>query len=192
MSTGGPRFAELKVEELNAAQRPLADRVMREIKRASLSGPFSIMLRCPGMAAGMIETFEYYRLRTGLDPRLKELAILILAREWTADFEWYAHKPAAERAGLAAATIEELRLGRRPATLKPDEAIVYDFATALVRERGVSDAVFAAARDLLGEERLIDLAALLGEYMKVALLLGLGRVGVPAGQELPPLEGRTR
>jgi len=137
------------------------------------------------MASGMIDLYEYYRFRSKLDPRLKELAILIVAREWSAQFEWFAHKPLAVAAGLAEAAIEEPRWGKWPAALKPDEATVYDFVVALVREHEVGDAQFAAALALLGEEKLVDLTTLVGEYMKVALILNLGRVSVPAGNDLP-------
>jgi len=179
-----PRFAPLTLEVLTPAQKPVADRLLKST-RAGLGGPFGIMLRSPGMAAGMVELFEYYRFKTPLEPRLKELAILILAREWTAQFEWFAHKPAAVAAGLAEATIEDLRDGLRPRSLRPDEATIYDFVVALVRDHEVSDAAFAPTLALLGEEKLVDLTSLVGEYMKVALILNMGRVGVPAGNELP-------
>jgi 4-carboxymuconolactone decarboxylase len=186
-----PRFPQLNVDKLDAAQKPLAERVTAATHH--IGGPFSIILRSPGMAEGMIAQFEYFRFKAPLDRRLKELAILMLAREWTAQYEWYAHKQAAVTAGLDEGTIEELRQGKRPSHLKPDEAVVYDFGITLIRRHEVDDATFAAARELLGERSLIDLTALIGEYMKVALILNMGRVGVPAGQELPlpPLAARA-
>jgi len=123
----GPRFSELKPGDLNAAQKPLAERIERGLGRPGLGGPFSIMLRSPGMAVGLIESFEYNRLHTKLDPRVKEFATLIVAREWTAQFEWYAHRPAAERAGLAPSIIEALRVGKRPPAMSPDDTAIYDF-----------------------------------------------------------------
>jgi len=179
-----PRFSRLTQEGLTEAQKPVVERLAKSV-RNGLGGPFDIMLRSPDMANGMVELFEYYRFRTKLPPRLKEFAILILAREWTAQFEWFAHRPAAEKAGLAAATIEALRLGKRPDAMPSDEAAVYDLAVALIRDHEASDAVFDAARTVLGEEQLVDLISMIGEYMKVALLLNAGRVGVPDGNELP-------
>jgi len=182
-----PRFRRLSPDTLTAAQQPIVDRLKRSLPpgRDGLGGPFDIMLLSPGMASGMVDLFEYYRFRTKLPARLKEFAILILAREWTAQFEWFAHKPAAETAGLSAAVIADLRLGQRPAAMQPDEVAVYDLATALIRDHAADDAAFDKARALLGDEQLVDLISLLGEYMKVALLLNAGRVGVPAGNELP-------
>ncbi len=179
-----PRFSRLSLDGLTEAQKPVVARLAKSV-RNGLGGPFDVMLRSPDMANGMVELFEYYRFRCKLPPRLKELATLILAREWTAQFEWFAHKPAAQRAGLADAVIEDLRLGKRPAAMRPDETAIYDFAVAVIREHEVGDAAFATARDLLGEEQLVDLVTLIGEYMKVALLLNVGRVGVPDGNELP-------
>jgi 4-carboxymuconolactone decarboxylase len=184
MADSAPRFPRLSPERLTEAQKPVYERLAK-IGRGSLGGPFDIMLRSPGMADGMIASYEHFRFHGRLDPRLKEFAILIVAREWTAQFEWYAHKPQAEKAGLSDATIADLRLGKRPASLQADEAIVYDLVTSLLRDHAVSDAVFAKALGLLDEERLVDLIALVGEYMKVALILNVGRVGVPDGNELP-------
>jgi 4-carboxymuconolactone decarboxylase len=188
MAGSEPRFSPLSPDHLTAAQQPVVDRLKKSL-RGGLGGPFDIMLRSPGMANGMVELFEYYRFQTKLETRLKEFAILILAREWTAQFEWFAHQPAAVKAGLAEPVIEELRQGKRPAALQPDETAIYDLVIALVRDHEVSDPVFTPALALLGEEQLVDLISMVGEYMKVALLLNAGRVGVPAGNEppLPPL-----
>ena len=184
MAGNEPRFSRLSPDRLTEAQKPVYER-LASIGRGSLGGPFDIILRSPGMANGMISSYEHFRFHGRLDPRLKEFAILIVAREWTAQFEWYAHKPQAEKAGLSGAIIAELRLGKRPAALQADEAIVYDLVTSLLRDHAVGDAIFAKALGLLDEERLVDLIALVGEYMKVALILNVGRVGVPEGNELP-------
>lgn len=191
MADATPRFSPLDLEKLTDAQKPVVARLAKHV-RNGLGGPFDVMLRSPDMANGMVELFEYYRFRCKLPPRLKEFATLILAREWTAQFEWFAHKPAAQRAGLADSVIEDLRLGNRPAAMQSDEVIVYDFAIALIRRHEVDDAAFAKARGLLGDEQLVDLITLIGEYMKVALLLNTARIGVPDGNELPlpPLEAR--
>ena len=187
-----PRFAPLVEAEFTMAQRAQAARIEKLTRPGTgTRGPFNIMLRSPGMAAGMIELFEYYRLASTLDPRLKELAILMVAREWTAQFEWFAHAPAAEKAGLAPATIEALRHGRRPPALRDDEAVIHDFVAAMLRDHEVGDATFAKARALLGEERLVDLVGLIGEYVKVSMILNLGRVAVPDGNA-PPLLPRAK
>jgi 4-carboxymuconolactone decarboxylase len=187
MADIAPRFRRLSPDTLTAAQQPIVDRLKKSLLpgRDGLGGPFDIMLLSPGMANGMVDLFEYYRFHTKLPARLKEFAILILAREWTAQFEWFAHKPAAEKAGLPAAVIADLRLGKRPAAMRPDEVAIYDLATALIRDHAAGDAAFDRARGLLGDEQLVDLISLIGEYMKVALLLNAGRVGVPDGNELP-------
>jgi len=184
MTGNAPRFSRLSPEQLTESQKPVVARLAKSV-RNGLGGPFDIMLRSPDMAQGMVELFEYYRFRSKLPARLKELAILILARAWTAQFEWFAHRQAAKDAGLADAVIADLRLGKRPAAMAGDETVIYDFATALIRDHEVSDPVFARARDLLGDEQLVDLITLIGEYMKVALVLNVGRIGVPEGNELP-------
>jgi 4-carboxymuconolactone decarboxylase len=184
MAASPPRFSPLTMEGLTDAQRPVVARLMKSIPRA-LGGPFTVVLRSPEMANGMIEIFEYNRFRSKLPPRLRELATLIVAREWTAQYEWYVHKPAAVAAGLSEETIAELRLGKRPATLKSDEATIYEFVIAMLRQHEVGDAAFDRAVTLLGEEQLVDLIALVGEYLKVSLILNVGEVEIPDGGELP-------
>jgi 4-carboxymuconolactone decarboxylase len=183
-----PRFAPLTMDGLDTAQRPVVDRLAKSGVRA-LGGPFTIMLKSPLMANGMVELFEYYRFKSKLDPRLRELATLMVAREWTAQFEWWAHAPAAAKAGLAESVIADLQLGKRPAAMQSDEATVYDFVIALLRRHEASDDTFDRTLALLGEEQLVDLITLVGEYMKVSLILNVGQVGIPEGGEapLPPL-----
>jgi 4-carboxymuconolactone decarboxylase len=188
------RFSPLSTDDLTEAQRPVVDRLLKALPRG-LGGPFVIMLKSPEMANGMIELFEYYRFKSKLDPRLKELATLMVAREWTAQFEWWAHRPAAEKAGLSPAVIADLRLGKRPSAMTSDEATVYDFVVAMLRRHEAEDDVFGRALALLGEAQLVDLITLVGEYLKVSLILNVGRVGIPDGGEppLPPLgEGAGR
>lgn len=185
MSGSEPRFSPLTVETLNAAQRPVAERLLKLLPNG-LGGPFPIMLKSPGMATSMIDLFEHYRFNSTLETRLRELATLVVAREWTAQFEWWAHAPLAAKAGLSDAAIADLRQGKRPIALKDDEAVVYDLVVALLRDHGVGDALFAKAKALLGEERLVDLVSLVGEYVKVSMILNIGQVGIP-NSGAPPL-----
>uniref|UniRef100_UPI003F884D61 hypothetical protein n=1 Tax=Methylobacterium sp. NMS12 TaxID=3079766 RepID=UPI003F884D61 len=79
----------------------------------------------------------------------------------------------------------DLKANRRPAAMKPDEAAVYDFCMELSTQRAVSDQTFARAKDVLGEQGVVDLTALTGTYVTVAMLLSMAEEGVPPGKEPP-------
>src|SRR4029079_15617026 len=114
------------------------DRVLR-------GGPFNAWLRSPELGDRLQKVGEYIRYQTSLPLRLNEFAILITAREWTSQYEWYAHHPLAMKAGLDPKIAEELALGKRPSEMKEDEAAVYDFCIQLHRTRKVDDATFKRA-----------------------------------------------
>ena len=123
--------------------------------------------------------------------RLNELAILITARAWDAQFEWWAHHRLALEAGLDPAVAADIAEGRRPASMQADEAVVYDFCTELRTTRRVSDATLAAALDLLGEQGVIELIAVCGYYDMVSMTLNVAEVPLPDGVE-PPLKPLRR
>jgi 4-carboxymuconolactone decarboxylase len=117
---------------------------------------------------------------------MNELAILIQARLLTSQVEWYAHYPLAIKSGLPEAVAADLKQGKRPTTMKPDESVVYDFCMELSTTHAVSDATFKKAKEMLGEQQLVDLVVLSGTYITVAMLLSAAEEGVPAGKT-PPL-----
>jgi len=113
------------------------------------------------------------------------------AKWWSSQFEWYAHEPLAKNAGLSTLIIEDIHAGKRPARMQPDEAVVYDFCTEMREHRRVSDATYAAARKLLGEKGVVDLAALMGYYDLVSIILNLDRYPLAPGATLPFPEPRN-
>jgi len=117
--------------------------------------------------------------------RLNEFAILIVGRQWRSQVEWFAHAPLAEKAGLSPAIIAELKANRRPANMTPDEAAVYDFVTELLTRHEVSDETFDRARQLLGDQRVVDLTAVAGTYVTIAMILAMAEEGMPPGEEPP-------
>ena len=81
--------------------------------------------------------------------------------------------------------VAELKTNKRPSNMKPDEAIVYDFVTELTTKHAVSDETFKRAKEILGEQQIVDLTAVAGTYVTVAMILAMAEEGVPAGKELP-------
>lgn len=184
-----PRFARMTLEQTSGAQRALAERMVKET-RAGLGGPWNVLVRSPEVGVGILDLYNYYRHRAPLGQRLVEFGILVTAREWSSNYEWFIHYPIGVAQGLAPEMLADLRLGRRPAAMKPDEAIVYDFAIELLRTHGVSDATFARAKAQFGEQGVVDLTTLVGTYVSVAGVLSVGGVTGTATDGptfLPPL-----
>jgi len=153
--------------------------------RGGVRGPFRIMLRSPVLADRVQKLGEYLRYRTSLPARLNEFAILINARFWDSKYEWFAHKPLAIKGGLDEAIANDLARYKRPANMKADEELVYDFCTNLHRDHLVSDALFKRAVATLGEQGVIDLIGVSGYYTLVAMVLSVAEVPLPPGEKSP-------
>jgi len=129
------------------------------------------------------------RFATSVPQRLYELAIIITARHWTAQFEWTAHHRSALQAGLSPAIADAIAVGRRPPAMQPDEEAVYNFATELLQTTQVTDRTFDAAKRVLGERGVVDLISVMGWYGTVSMYLNVDRYPLPQGAqpELKPL-----
>jgi 4-carboxymuconolactone decarboxylase len=169
------RFQQLKLEDTSGDQHALAERMLKET-RVGLGGPWNVMLRSPEMSQGLLSLYNYFRWKTALPRPLVELAILTTAREWSVQFEWFAHYPIALQAGLSPAILADLRVGRRPGNMKPEEAVTHEFTVELCRKHVVSDATFQKARTLLGEKNVVDLTSLVGTYISIGALLNVAEV----------------
>jgi 4-carboxymuconolactone decarboxylase len=185
LAEGEPRFSQLRMDQLNELQRRLAERIMK-VSSAGLGGPYSILLRSPILAERYLGMTDYLRFETSLPHRLNELAILIQARLWDAQYEWWAHHPIAMRAGVSPQVADAIRDGKRPMFTNADEEVVYDVCIELLRDRHLTDATFERAKERLGEQPTIDLVAVAGFYVMVSTVLIAGRVAVPDGGK-PPL-----
>jgi 4-carboxymuconolactone decarboxylase len=179
-----PRFPQLTLEELNEQQRPLGEKIMK-ISSVGIGGPYNPLLRSPVLASRMYDLLEYLRWNSSLPPRLSELAILIQARLWRSQVEWYAHYPLALKAGLSEQVAADLKANKRPTGMKPDEEAAYDLCMDLSTKHEVSDEVFNRAKQVLGEQQVVDLIGISGTYITVAMILSAAEAGVPAGKELP-------
>jgi 4-carboxymuconolactone decarboxylase len=197
-----PRFEPLDPAALDDRQQVAASGLLAGATRAggpggqhmaatgSFPGPYDFLLRSPELALRWRQYAEYVRFDTSLPLRLNEFAILIQARYWTAQFEWWAHQPLALRAGLSEAVAEDLRYGRRPEAMADDEAAVYDFCVELMQDRTVSDAVLTRLRRHLSEQQVVDLVAVTGFYATVSMILNTVDAALPEGTP-PPLPALT-
>ena len=188
LSLRGDRFPPLTWETMTAEQTKMAEHILSG-GRPTLDGPHNVLLRNPAWADLAQEYGGQMRFLKTVPVKLRELTIILVARDWNAEFEWQAHRAAAVQAGLDSSVIKAIAEGRRPEKLSADEAAVYNFATELLKTRKVSDPTFAAAKQQFGESGVVDLMGLMGWYQLVAMLLNVDRYPLNPGQtpELKPL-----
>jgi 4-carboxymuconolactone decarboxylase len=179
-----PRFPQLIFDQLSEAERPLGEQVMK-VSSVGIGGPYNLLLRSPVLGQRMFDLFDYLRWKTSVPTRLNEFAILIIGRQWRSQMEWFAHVPIATKAGLSGDIIAELKANKRPSKMAEDEALVYDFVTELTTTHKVSDETFARARKLFSDQQIIDLTAVAGNYVMVAMILAMAEQSVPDDKEEP-------
>jgi 4-carboxymuconolactone decarboxylase len=179
-----PRFPQLTMDRLNDQQKPLAEQVMK-VSSVGIGGPYNLLLRSPVFGQKMFDMLYYLRWQTSVPLKLNEFAILIVGRQWRSQVEWFAHAPLAIKAGLSPDIVAQLKANKRPSNMSPEEAAVYDFVTELTTRQAISDDTFSRARQLLGEQQVIDLTAVSGTYVSLAMLLAMAEQSVPPDKEEP-------
>src|SRR3984957_10360841 len=182
--SNAPRFPQLTMDQLDDKQRPFPGGGVK-VSSLGIGGPYNSLLRSPVLGQRLLDLFHYLRWETSVPLRLNEFAILIIGRQWRSQVEWFAHAPLAIKAGLAPAIVADLKANRRPANMPPEEAAVYDFVTELTTRHEVSDETFDRAKRLLGEQQVVDLTAVAGSYVSIAMLLAMSEMTVPPGKEEP-------
>ena len=181
------RFVPLKAEELTPPQKAWADAITAPPRNAKFGNPpYRAYIRSPELASRLSALSDYLRWNTSLSPRLSEMAILITAREWSAQYEWFAHYPLALKGGLDPQVADAIAAGKRPDGMKDDEAALYDLATALYRDRKVSDPVYKAALEKFGERGIMDVIGIIGYYDLVSMTL-ITMQAVPPNDSVKPL-----
>ena len=174
------RMPPISADRLTDEQQKAIDE-FRAARSAEITGPFVALLRSPEVLSRARAMGDYVRYRSALPPRLSEFVILITARGWTQNYEWNAHRPLAERAGVSPAVITAIAEGRRPGGMTEDEDILYTFCDELLRSRSVSDPTYARAVARFGERGVIDTIGIVGYYTMIAMVLNTARTPLPPG-----------
>lgn len=170
---GARRFRLIPFTEMTPEQKKYADAVLDGPTSktgsaaavpgaATIGAPFNVYLRSPLLAEELRKVAEYIRFKTTLPAKLNEFAILVTARQWGSQYEWFAHHRLAMRAGLDPKIAEDLAQGKRPANMPPDETAIYNFSQELHTTHAVSDATYKAVVDRFGEQGAVDLIAVNG------------------------------
>src|ERR1700753_856230 len=177
-------FPQLTRDQLSEAQKPLGEQIMK-VSSVGIAGPYNPIMRSPVLGQRLFDLFHYLRWETPVPTKLNEFAILIIGRQWRSQVEWYAHAPLAAKAGLSSDIIADLKANKRPSGMAEDEALVYDFVTELTTTQKVSDETYARAKKLFTDQQIVDLTAVSGNYVMVAMMLAMAGETASPGKEPP-------
>jgi 4-carboxymuconolactone decarboxylase len=181
-----PRLDMPEQGSLTPAQRALCDAIASGPRGTfKFSGPFAIWLHAPELGLVAQALGAHCRYKTSLSPRQSEFAILTTARMWRAQYEWQAHAPMAEKAGVSAKTIRDIKAGRYPADAPADERAIYDFIIELYRARRVGDRNYRRVLKHLDTTGTVELVGIIGYYALISMTLNVFRAATDPDQPLP-------
>jgi 4-carboxymuconolactone decarboxylase len=179
------RMPPIPPEKYTDAQKKAAEEITSG-PRKELVGPFIPLLRSPEYMSRLQKVGEYLRYNTKLGSNISEFIILLIARNCTQQFEWYAHESLALKAGVNAETIKAIAQGWRPTAMTQDEDMIYEYVHELLEHQAVSDPTYARVVNRFGEQGIIDITGLCGYYTLLGMLMNVTRTPVPPGVA-PPL-----
>ena len=163
----GNRLPAIKREDLDDAGKKLFD--LRG--PADSFGPGAIRLYSPSVAEHMDGVNDYLRHKSGIDPRLVELAILVTARELDSEYVWTAHEPQGLKAGLQPETIDIVKHRKPTNSLAEKDAVIIQLGREAIGKHHVSSDVAARALNLFGKQGAVNIVSLMGDYASTAILL---------------------
>jgi 4-carboxymuconolactone decarboxylase len=186
--TSGFRLPLPKRDDLDEIGKAAYDRGTRPgATMMGLQGPAGIQLYTKG-APHLVALNQYLRFKSGISPRIREIAILTTAREMDSQFEWAAHEPEALNVGVPANVVETIKHRRATTGLDDSDAAVIELGRQIWRTHKVTSELFAKAKSLFGPNMLIDIVMLMGNYASTAALLATVDMQLHKGQDplLPP------
>jgi 4-carboxymuconolactone decarboxylase len=180
-------LTEITDDQMTAPQRALRDAIYSSPRgiRKKLTGPFQIWLNAPDIGLLAQALGAHCRFKTSLSPRLSETAILATAQIWKAQYEWHAHAPMAEQAGVKLQTIKDIRAGRPPKSAAKDERAIVEFVRELYKTRRVSDRTYKRVHAFLGDAGIVDLVGICGYYALISMTLNTFRAQLPDDAAVP-------
>ncbi|MES2071718.1 MAG: carboxymuconolactone decarboxylase family protein [Pseudomonadota bacterium] len=179
------RLPTIAPEKYTEEQKKAAEEFL-VTRKVPVFGPFEPLMHSPQVMSQARAMGDYLRYNSAIGNTLSELAILVTAREWTQDYEWYVHYPIALKMGIKKDIADAIADGKRPSGMSEDEEIVYDFSTELHKNKRVSDATFARADKRFGKKGVVDLTGINAYYTLLAMQLNAARYPLPKdGKPLP-------
>ena len=175
------RLPEFDEARFDARQKTIYDEIIAA--RGHLGGPFKIWIYSPELADRNQRLGIFLRYQTSLEPRLSELAILVVGRHFDCQVECTLHEGFAREAGLEDEIIDALRNRQKPTDLGPAENAVYAYTTELLARGRVGDRTFATAHSAVGDQGVVELTSLIGHYVHVSMTLNAFEVPLPPDVE---------
>ena len=173
-------------EKLTPQQKKYVESILSG-PRGDITGPLGVMMVSPELGDLAQKAIAYSRFAgregfSSVPPKLNELAILIVAKHWSAEYVWNAHHTAAERLGIPSEVVEAIRTGKRPAAMEKDVEVIYNFTSDFITKREVSDPTLQAAKTVLGGDRgVVDLVGTMGLYQISSMMVALDQTPLPQG-----------
>jgi len=153
---------------------------------AGLKGPIGIWLYSQGSLPHLKGLHQYLRFDSGISPAVREIAILVVARETSCQFQWATHEGAALQAGASPTTIEVIKFRRGTESLNEQDAVVIELGRQAFGAHAVSSDIYDRALTLFGATMLVDIVLLMGTAAASSALLTIFDMQLRPGQE-PPL-----
>lgn len=185
------RLPLLRPEDMSPEQKAVYDAIVGGARAAaprsgsltnddgSLIGPFNAMVTSPTVGGPLQAVGESLRYRSSLSPAVRELAIVLTAAHWDAPFEWWAHAPLAERAGIAPDAIAAIEKGDTPVFADEEHRLVHEACVALLDSGTLGGEMYSALEERLGRAAVVELLVLVGYYSTIAFVLNATAVEVP-------------
>jgi 4-carboxymuconolactone decarboxylase len=175
-------------DSVHEEQRTVFDALVQQRGNVPNAGPLAIMIHVPElMQRG--ENFRAY-LRgddSCLPLKIRELAMILTARELDCQFIWNAHAALARRAGVREAIVDHIRDQKELTGLTPDETAVVNYGREFFRTHRVSQATFDAALAQFGVRGVVELTNLMGYYALLAFNVNVFGVELPTESAEAPL-----
>jgi 4-carboxymuconolactone decarboxylase len=161
------------------AEQKQAAAAFEAARKVPVFGPFEPLMHSPEVMSQARAMGDYLRYKSAIGNTLSELAILVTAREWSQDYEWFVHSPIALKAGIRQEIIDAIAAGRRPTAMNPEEEIVYEYSIELLKNKQVSNATFERAKSRFGTKGVVDLTGIVGYYTFLGMQLNAAQYPAP-------------
>ena len=170
------RMPPIPADKLTPEQKKALDLVARPPRPpVGTTGPFIPLLRSPELMNRLQETGAYLRFQSSLPQKLVNMIALLVARQYTQQYEWDGNYPLSIKNGLSPAIADAIGDGRRPASMDADEEMLYNFVTELLQNKSVSDPSYERMIAKFGEKGAVEAAATVGYYSTLAGIMNMAR-----------------
>jgi 4-carboxymuconolactone decarboxylase len=181
------RIRSVGRDEATPEQRRVGDIIFGS-RNEDYGGPSAILLHIPELAERFEHLRNYLVREQKLPTPMVNLAALIAARHWSAQYAWWKRVDLCLASGIPAEVIDAVRERRRPAFADAGLAVVHDYVAELLSTGRVSDANHERLQAIIGDEGLIELVLVVGFYSMLGLICDAFEPNLPPGVA-EPLEG---